>query len=66
MRTVTHTEHQPVYDSGFTTMLEKIKQMGFAACRDEFNLVHPAPWKAATLAGYYYASGEIDALSASL
>jgi hypothetical protein len=63
MRYVTHPEHQNAYNAGYTDMRQKIANAGWIACRDEFNLIYPRGYKHASLAGYYYADGELQALS---
>jgi len=64
--TITHAEHIEDYFKGFETMQTKIKDMGFKACRDEFNSVYPVGYKPSSLAAYYYAKGEMEALQQSL
>jgi len=43
-------------------MTVKRQGMSFEACRDEFNMAHPVGFKPSSLAAYYYAKGEMEAL----
>ena len=64
--TITHTEHTETYFKGFETMQDKIKDMGLMSCIDEFNSVYPIGYKPSSLAAYYYAKGELEALQQAL
>jgi hypothetical protein len=50
------------YWKGFEAKTEEIKQMGFTAARDKFNLEHPIGCKHETADGHWYSHGEFDAL----
>ncbi len=53
------------YAAGHADMMDKISAAGWAACRDEFNLINPpgTPWpQDSTPAGRDYARGEYAAL----
>jgi hypothetical protein len=64
MRTVMHEEHQADYMKGYEAKAQEIRDMGWQAARDKFNLDYPIGRGKSpkTLGAYYYASGEIDAL----
>jgi hypothetical protein len=62
MRTIYHAEHQNDFHAGYEAKSLEIKEMGWEAARDKFNLDNPADYVYGSLAGYYYASGEIEAL----
>jgi hypothetical protein len=65
MRQVTHPEFQNTYAAGFNAKQAEINAMGFAASRDKFNMDNPVGQKHSSMAAYYYAEGEIDALVAA-
>ena len=58
----THPENQRAYHAGYESMAETIKGMGWESARDEFNLIYPHTHKHESLAAYFFAEGEIDAL----
>jgi hypothetical protein len=60
--TITHPQHTEDYFKGFEAMTAKRQGMSFEACRDEFNMAHPVGFKPSSLAAYYYAKGEMEAL----
>lgn len=66
MRQVNNPEFQNAYDAGFDAKQAEIKSMGFAASRDKFNMDNPVGQKFSSMAAYYYAEGEVDALLAAL
>lgn len=66
MRRVNNPEFQSTYAAGFDAKQAEIKSMGFAASRDKFNMDNPVGQKPSSLAAYYYAKGEMDALVAAL
>jgi len=61
MRTIFHAEHQNAFNAGYEAKLEEIREMGWIAARDKFNLDNPVGHVYGSLASYYYASGEIEA-----
>lgn len=63
MRTVTHTEHQKDFNAGYNAKQTEIREIGFDAARDKFNLENPKGQNPSSLGGYYYADGELQALS---
>ena len=65
MRQVTHPEFQNTYAAGFNAKQAEINAMGFAASRDKFNMDNPVGQKHSSMAAYYYAEGEMDALIAA-
>lgn len=60
--TITHPQYTQDYFNGFESMAEKLKEMSFESCRDEFNSTYPIGDKPSSLAAYYYAKGELQAL----
>lgn len=62
MRTVTHTEHQKDFDAGYDAKQAEIREMGWSAARDKFNLENPTGQNPSSLGAYYYADGELQAL----
>ena len=60
--TITHPQHAQDYFNGFESMTLKRKGMSFEACRDEFNNSYPIGHRPSSLAAYYYAKGEMQAL----
>ena len=65
MRQVNNPEFQNAYAAGFNAKQAEIKSMGFAASRDKFNMDNPVGQKPSSIAAYYYAEGEMDALVAA-
>ncbi len=62
MRTVHNPEHQCAFSNGYESKLLEIRQMGWIAARDKFNLDNPVGETGQSLRGYYHASGELEAL----
>lgn len=62
MRTVTHTEHQKDFDAGYNAKQAEIREMGWNAARDKFNMDNPHGQNPSSLGAYYYADGELQAL----
>lgn len=60
--TITHPQYTQDYFKGFESMTEKLKGMSFESCRDEFNSIYPTGYNPSSLAAYYYAKGELQAL----
>ena len=63
MRHITHTDHQEAYLAGWEAMTVEIREMGFAAARDKFNMENPIGDKPKNLGAYYYACGGIGCLA---
>lgn len=63
MRHVTHQEHQEAYIAGWEAMTVEVREMGFEAARNKFNLENPVGEQPKNMGAYYYACGGIDCLS---
>lgn len=55
------------YYAGYDDTASKIREIGFSAVRDEFNLIHPPgqPFEG-SVDGYWYAHGSFAALADNL
>jgi hypothetical protein len=62
MRQVTHQQHQNDFQNGYEAKAAELREMGFAAARDKFNLDNPVGHHPSSLAAYYYQAGELAAL----
>lgn len=62
LNNVTHKQFERDYINGYDAMQEEIHGMGWANARDKFNMDNPPGQKPVSLAAWYYAKGECDAL----
>lgn len=59
---VTHQEHQADFDCGYSDKMLEITGMGWNAARSKLNADYPLGHQFNSLAAYYYAKGEMQAL----
>lgn len=66
LNNVKHNHHEQDYISGYEAVAQEIREIGFSAARDKFNIDNPVGQKPSSLGAYYYAKGGCDALSESI
>ena len=66
IHTVTHKQHEVDYWAGFEAVAKEVREMGFKAARDKFNMDNPTASNPKSLGAYYYAKGGMSALQESL
>ena len=54
------------FHTGRDAKAHEIREIGFKAARDKFNMDNPRDQKPATHEAFHYAQGELDALLAAL
>jgi len=59
---VTHKQHEVDYWAGFEAVSLEVREMGFEAARDKFNMDNPQASNPKSLGAYYYAKGGCHSL----
>jgi hypothetical protein len=62
LNNVTHKEFEQDYINGYEAVLQDIREMGWEAARDKFNIDYPPEHIFCSLSAYYFSEGRMDAL----